>query len=98
MRTPAEQVNQLFAQQVQAFAAELDDRARERFPALVNQALAAHGMAREQLAPREQAFVDAVMAAMLHITGEIVGLAMRRSSELVVAALEQARLGFPDGE
>jgi len=97
MRTPAEHVNNLFAEQVTSFAAELDQRARDRFPEVINQTLAAHGLPRDQMAPREQAFADALVAAMLQVTGEIVGLALRRSFDLVTQTLEGARLAFPEG-
>ena len=97
MRRPTDHVNDLFAASVKTFAAELDQRARDRFPEVVNQALAAHGLARDQLSPREQAFADALVAALLQVTGEIVGLALRRSFDLVTQTLEEARLAFPEG-
>ena len=64
---------------------------------VINQTLAAHGLPRDQMAPREQAFADALVAAMLQVTGEIVGLALRRSFDLVTPTLEGARLAFPEG-
>jgi hypothetical protein len=96
MRSPAEHVDGLFARQVQSFAAELDQRAHDRYPSVLAQALAAYGIPREQMSGREQAFVDALLAGTLQIVGEIVGLAMRQSADLVGEALAGASFGFPD--
>jgi hypothetical protein len=95
VRSAAEHLNELFAVQVQSFAAELDQRAREHFPAVISQALAAYGIPTEQMSPRETAFVDAILAGMLQVLGEIVGLAMRRSADLLIEALTQATVGYP---
>ena len=95
MDSPAEHVNALFAEQVAAFAADLDQRSQERFPAMLEQALAAQGIERQQMSPREAAVADAVMQACLQVIGEVVGLAMRRSADLLATALDTARVGFP---
>lgn len=97
MRSPAEHVNASFAQQVQAFAAELDRQARERYPAVVAQAMAAYGVPKEGMSAREAAFVDALVAGILQVVGEIVGLAMRTDADILIDALSKGSLGFEDG-
>ncbi len=96
MRSPAEHVNETFTEHVQAFAAELDRQAQERYPAIVAQALAAHGVPKEQMGGREAAFADALLAGTLQVVGEIVGLAMRKNADLLIDALNSATLAYPD--
>ena len=96
MLSPAEHINASFAEQVRSFAAELDQRAGERFPSVLSRALEARGAPRESLSPREAALVDALLAAVLEVMVEVVGLAMRRSADLVAGTLAEARVGFPD--
>ena len=95
MRTAAEHLNAAFADQVKTFAAELDERARDRFPVVMAEALAAHGVPRDGMSAREGAFADAILNGMLQILGEIVGLSLRRSTDLLIEAMSRAQIGFP---
>jgi hypothetical protein len=94
MRSPAEHIDAHFAEHITSFASELDERAREHFPAVVADTLRAYGLPKDQMSARETAFVDALLAGILQVVGEIVGLAMRRSADLVVEALSEAQLGY----
>ena len=96
MLSPAEHVNASFTEQVRSFAADLDARAGDRFPSVLSRALEAHGIPRQSLSPREAALVDALLAALLEMMVEVVGLAMRQSADLVDGSLAEARVGFPD--
>lgn len=96
MRSAAEHVNDRFAQQVQSFAAELDERAQRHFPEILARALTARGIPAAQMSARETAFADALLDGMLEIVGEIVGMALRRSAELVSDAFAHAQLSFAE--
>ena len=96
MRPPADHVNAYFADQVRAFAADLDQRAADRFPAVLGQALSAYGIPRDGMTERERAFVDALLTGMLQIVGEVVGLAMRRSADLVADSLSRVRVSMAE--
>jgi hypothetical protein len=95
MIPPDDFISQRFASSIATFANDLDRRAAERYPALLAEMLTAHGMAPESLSPRERALADAVYAACLQMTGEVVGLALRSATDLIRQALAEARLAFP---
>ena len=96
MRAAADHIDTAFAQQVRAFGADLDHRARDRFPAILDRALESVGLPRSALTEREAALADALLAELLEVTGEVVGLAMRQGADLLIDSLSKARVGFDD--
>ena len=87
MKSPGDHVNAVFVEQMQAFAADLDERARHHYPDVLSQALEAFGYYEPKIESQQDRVRDCWRVVFTIVPGLLIG--MKTGGDTRIAILDQ---------